>query len=155
MKAHRLVLALIAMALSCTFAVAQQAEEEASNSLKITADGVQQTPDTQAADEAAAAEPSADESSASEAPTTPTNTEADLHSIRYACTHADHTRRVEVDYLEPPAQLPCQVNYYKDTEAAGSRETLWEAQNTVGYCKSQADSLVQKLEGLGWSCETQ
>ncbi len=69
----------------------------------------------------------------------------------YQCTQGALQRRVVVFY-ETGVTVPCEVQYFKDTEAPGEREVLWRALNQSGYCESQAETFVDKLEGLGWSC---
>ncbi len=73
-------------------------------------------------------------------------------SINYSCNLANLNRRITVDFLEPPAAVPCQVNYFKDTEEPGVQKTLWWAENNEGYCESKAEAFVDKLTGLGWNC---
>ncbi len=70
---------------------------------------------------------------------------------KYQCTHGDLVRRVEI-YTEPGVTVPCEVHYYKDTEAPGETQVLWSAQAQEGYCESQTEAFVAKLEGWGWSC---
>lgn len=70
---------------------------------------------------------------------------------KYQCTHGDLVRRVEI-FTEPGVTVPCEVHYYKDTEAPGETQVLWSAQSEAGYCQSQAQAFVAKLEGWGWSC---
>ena len=48
--------------------------------------------------------------------------------------------------------MPCEVLYFKDSEAPGERQVLWSATNEAGYCETQAQGFVAKLEGLGWEC---
>ena len=73
-------------------------------------------------------------------------------SNNYQCLMNDLTRRVEVFY-ETGISVPCEVHYYKDTEAPGERQVLWRAMNEEGYCESQAAAFIDKLEGMGWSCD--
>lgn len=75
--------------------------------------------------------------------------------VHYACKMNDLARRIEVDYPDSPAPLPCEVNYYKDVEAPGEQFRLWRAENNQGYCRFQAEGLVRKLTELGWDCERQ
>lgn len=70
----------------------------------------------------------------------------------YRCTAADQVRRVEIAYSMPGEQIPCEVRYYKDTEAPGEVQTLWRADNLAGYCESQTAEFIGKLEGWGWQC---
>ena len=70
----------------------------------------------------------------------------------YQCTIGDLQRRVEILY-EAGGSVPCEVHYYKDTEADGDRQVLWRALNEVGYCEKKAQEFIAKLEDMGWSCE--
>ena len=69
----------------------------------------------------------------------------------YRCTQGGLVRRVEIVHAEG-AQVPCSVNYHKDTEAPGQSEELWNAQNDPTYCEQKAREFVAKLESLGWQC---
>ena len=48
--------------------------------------------------------------------------------------------------------MPCEVHYYKDTEAPGEKEVLWSAGSQEGYCESKTAEFIAKLEGWGWDC---
>jgi hypothetical protein len=74
-------------------------------------------------------------------------------SDTYQCTMGDLTRRVEIA-RESGAPVPCEVLYFKDSEAPGERQVLWSAANEAGYCESQAQGFVEKLQGLGWECQS-
>ena len=69
----------------------------------------------------------------------------------YLCTYSDMQRRVEILY-ETGMTLPCEVHYYKDTEAPGEKQVLWRAMNEANYCESKAQEFIVKLQDLGWSC---
>jgi hypothetical protein len=69
----------------------------------------------------------------------------------YQCTLGDQVRRVEI-LSEPGATVPCEVHYYKDTEAPGDKQVLWSAANQEGYCESQTEAFIAKLQGWGWDC---
>jgi hypothetical protein len=69
----------------------------------------------------------------------------------YRCVNGDVVRRVEVAYLTGDA-VPCEVRYFKDTEAPGRAETPWRADNEAGYCEERAEALVERLRGFGWNC---
>ena len=73
----------------------------------------------------------------------------DQHS--YQCTSGELTRRVEI-FSEPGVAVPCEVHYYKDTEAPGERQVLWQAQNDAPYCASKAQEFIVKLTEMGWDC---
>ena len=67
------------------------------------------------------------------------------------CTYGDMVRRVVI-MTEPGGSVPCEVHYFKDTEAPGEDQVLWSASQQAGYCEEQAAGLVAKLEGWGWDC---
>jgi len=69
----------------------------------------------------------------------------------YRCTNGDQVRRVEIVYVTGEA-VPCEVHYFKDTEAPGAREIPWNAQSQAGYCEARAGELVANLRGGGWTC---
>ena len=69
----------------------------------------------------------------------------------YQCTHGDLVRRVEI-YTEPGMTVPCEVHYYKDTEAPGESQVLWSAESQEGYCEAKTEEFVAKLQGWGWNC---
>lgn len=70
---------------------------------------------------------------------------------RYQCTMGDLTRRVVIE-RQGSEPVPCDVAYYKDVEAPGERQVLWNAAVDTSYCGSRAAEFVSRLEGLGWSC---
>jgi len=69
----------------------------------------------------------------------------------YLCTQGELQRRLIIFY-ETGVAVPCEVHYFKDTEAPGEREVLWRALSESGYCESQARDFVATLEGWGWTC---
>jgi len=69
----------------------------------------------------------------------------------YQCSYGDLQRRVEILY-EPGVTVPCEVHYYKDTEAPGERQVLWSATTQEGYCEAQTDAFIAKLRNWGWDC---
>ena len=69
----------------------------------------------------------------------------------YNCTMGDQVRRLEI-LSEPGASVPCEVHYYKDTEAPGDKQVLWSAGSQEGYCESQTEAFIAKLQGWGWDC---
>ncbi len=71
----------------------------------------------------------------------------------YSCSYGEMKRRVEI-LSEPGQSVPCEVHYYKDTEAPGEQQVLWSAQNEEGYCERKAEEFVAMLTSNGWSCES-
>ena len=69
----------------------------------------------------------------------------------YQCSHGDLQRRVEIVY-ETGVTVPCEVHYYKDTEAPGERQVLWRALRQEGYCEAKTQEFVTQLSSWGWNC---
>ena len=69
----------------------------------------------------------------------------------YQCSHGDLQRRVEIVY-ETGVTVPCEVHYYKDTEAPGERQVLWRALQQEGYCEAKTRDFVTQLGSWGWNC---
>ena len=67
----------------------------------------------------------------------------------YTCTYGPDERVISVVYQDQEAKVPCEVRYQKD----GVTETLWSAQEEVGYCEEKAKAFVEKQRGWGWNCE--
>lgn len=72
-------------------------------------------------------------------------------SETFQCSYGDLQRRVEILH-ETEMSVPCEVHYYKDTEAPGEREVLWSATNQAGYCEEKAEAFIARLQGWGWDC---
>ena len=70
---------------------------------------------------------------------------------QYECKVGDLVRRVEIMY-ETGMTLPCEVHYFKDTEAPGESQVLWRAMNEQGYCEAKVEGFIEKLESSGWTC---
>ena len=69
----------------------------------------------------------------------------------YQCTMGELTRRVEIMH-ETGVSVPCEVHYYKDSEAPGERQVLWRAMSEEGYCEAKTTEFIAKLEDMGWNC---
>jgi len=69
----------------------------------------------------------------------------------YQCSYGELQRRVEI-LTEPGVTVPCEVHYYKDTEAPGEKQVLWSAGSQEGFCESKTEEFIAKLEGWGWDC---
>ena len=66
----------------------------------------------------------------------------------YTCSSGSQERVISVVYQDQEAKVPCEVQYQKD----GVTETLWRAQDEVGYCEEKAKAFVEKQRSWGWSC---
>jgi hypothetical protein len=69
----------------------------------------------------------------------------------FECMMGTLTRRVVIE-RQGSAAAPCEVAYYKDSEAPGERQALWNAQVDGSYCSARATEFVARLEGFGWNC---
>ena len=67
------------------------------------------------------------------------------------CKYGDMVRRIVI-MTEPGVSVPCEVHYFKDTEAPGEDEVLWRANRQAGYCEEKAAELAASLEQSGWDC---
>lgn len=72
---------------------------------------------------------------------------------RYVCLNGSIERRIEVIY-ETGLLVPCEVHYFKESDADGASQVLWRAQNEEGYCEARAAEFAEKLRGWGWQCDT-
>jgi hypothetical protein len=76
---------------------------------------------------------------------------APAQSPETQCKYGDMVRRIVI-MTEPGVSVPCEVHYFKDTEAPGEDEVLWRASRQAGYCEEKAAGLVVMLEETGWDC---
>jgi len=72
---------------------------------------------------------------------------------QFVCHKEEMTRRIEIHYLLANSQLPCEVNYYKDSGVLEEMEVLWRAEATEGFCEQNVDALLERLAGWGWQCD--
>lgn len=70
----------------------------------------------------------------------------------FMCRSQGSERRIELQYVEGPDRLPCEVVYWRDSTKRGEGRPVWEAQNDFGFCVERTRDLVQKLQDSGWSC---
>jgi hypothetical protein len=75
-----------------------------------------------------------------------------LEQIEHSCRSGDLVRRVVVEAGNASTGLPCEVVYWKDTEAPGVRRVLWNARSDANFCSEKAQGLVDKLGQSGWQC---
>lgn len=74
---------------------------------------------------------------------------------QYSCRSGEVVRRVVIEVGDLGSGLPCEVVYWKDTEAPGVRRVLWNARSDAKYCEDKAAGLAQKLDNSGWQCEAE
>jgi hypothetical protein len=67
--------------------------------------------------------------------------------LSYACEKGGATRFVEV--VSDP-EFACRVKYTKPSATTFP----WNARNEANYCRPKAITLVEKLDSLGWECES-
>jgi hypothetical protein len=70
----------------------------------------------------------------------------------FMCRSQDRERRVELQYVESPDRLPCEVVYWRDFTGQSEGRPVWEAQNDFGFCIERTRDLVQRLQDAGWTC---
>jgi len=70
---------------------------------------------------------------------------------KFQCTMGELTRRVEI-VSEPGVSVPCEVHYYKDSEAPGEHQVLWRALQEEGYCEAKTNDFIASLGEMGWDC---
>ena len=70
----------------------------------------------------------------------------------FTCRSHGAERRVELQYVEGPDRLPCEVVYWRDFNGPGEGRPVWEAETDFGFCIERTRDLVQRLEDNGWSC---
>ena len=66
----------------------------------------------------------------------------------WRCTFGQEERVISVVFQDQEMKLPCEVRYEKD----GVTQTLWSAENEVGYCEEKAREFVEKQRSWGWIC---
>ncbi|MGI9492222.1 MAG: hypothetical protein ACR2QF_07485, partial [Geminicoccaceae bacterium] len=71
----------------------------------------------------------------------------------YTCRSGETVRRVIVEVGDFSTGLPCEVVYWKDSEAPGVRRVLWNARSDARFCQDKAAGLVAKLDDSGWNCD--
>lgn len=71
----------------------------------------------------------------------------------YECSFENLQRRLEI-LTEPGVTVPCEVHYYKDSEAPGQKQVLWTATSEEGYCEAKTMEFVAKLREWGWQCSS-
>jgi len=69
------------------------------------------------------------------------------------CQNGKSQRSVQVHYYEPEKQVPCEVQYYKDTDQPGMGQVLWQAANEAGFCEKKMAVFVKDLSDSGWDCQ--
>ncbi len=69
------------------------------------------------------------------------------------CKMADNVRKVSVVHQDNDPAKACDVLYSKDTEKPGEAPVvLWHYNVEVAQCAAKAQGMVDKLNGMGWSC---
>ena len=71
----------------------------------------------------------------------------------FQCQRGDLVRRIEVQFADDADRLPCEVLYWRDDEAPGQPQALWNAEHQLGYCTNKAREMAERLEDAGWSCD--
>lgn len=73
---------------------------------------------------------------------------ADQRNFHYTCTLKDIERQIQVHYLVPEQEVPCEIRYQREDRT----ELLWRANNQEGFCESEAADFAEKHIKWGWQC---
>lgn len=93
----------------------------------------------------------ADETNAAPPPSQEASGGSEAMGKETVCKNGAMIRRVKVGMNDGVA---CQVSYLKETEEPSAGEKiLWNAKQEANYCQDKADGFIEKLKGMGWSCE--
>ena len=68
------------------------------------------------------------------------------------CTQGKQTRTVTLTSKDATKKTPCEVHYKKETEQPGHDQVIYNANNDVSFCEAKAQAFVEKLVGMGWTC---
>jgi hypothetical protein len=71
----------------------------------------------------------------------------------FQCQRGDLVRRIEVQFADDADRLPCEVVYWRDDEAPGQPQALWNAEHQLGYCRDKAREMAERLQDSGWACD--
>jgi hypothetical protein len=71
----------------------------------------------------------------------------------FQCRRDDLIRRIELQFADNPDRLPCEVVYWKDSEAPGQPQRPWRADHQLDFCTGKAHEMVELLEAEGWACD--
>jgi hypothetical protein len=71
----------------------------------------------------------------------------------FHCQRGDLVRRIEVQVADDADRLPCEVVYWRDDEAPGQPQALWNAEHQLDYCTDKAREMAERLEDAGWACD--
>ena len=71
------------------------------------------------------------------------------------CKSGENQRRVQVHYYDQEKSVPCEVQYFKDTEEPGMGQVLWRAAHEAGFCEKKMAVFIQDLADQGWDCQAE
>jgi hypothetical protein len=70
------------------------------------------------------------------------------------CTQGSNKRTVAIMSKDASGKgVPCEVHYKKETEQPGHDQVIYTANNDVSFCEAKAKAFVEKLTGMGWTCQ--
>ena len=70
-----------------------------------------------------------------------------------SCKMGGVVRKIEIHQTISDNSDGCEVLYIKESESPGSSTSLWNAKLGQAYCREKARGFIQKLTGMGWSCD--
>lgn len=68
------------------------------------------------------------------------------------CSQGNNKRTVSITSQDPAKGVPCEVHYKKETEQPGHDQMIYSAANELNFCEAKARAFVEKLTGMGWTC---
>jgi hypothetical protein len=71
----------------------------------------------------------------------------------FQCRRDELIRRIELQFANDADRLPCEVVYWKDSEAPGQSQRPWRADHQLDFCTEKAREMVELLEAEGWACD--
>jgi hypothetical protein len=71
----------------------------------------------------------------------------------FRCQRGDLVRRIELRLADDAGRLPCAVIYWRDSEAPGQPQNLWNADHDLDFCRRKAREMAERLQSAGWACE--
>ena len=72
---------------------------------------------------------------------------------KWECTSGALKREISITFEDSAKKAPCHVMYKKDSRSEEAATALWTAANDSSFCEQKAKGFVEKLGGLGWTCQ--
>ena len=70
------------------------------------------------------------------------------------CAKGAEVRRIEIRFHDDQGSLPCRVIYRPEAESETVGIVSWQEIQSLEACEAQANEVIERLTGEGWSCAT-